>query len=67
MNTELYEYVTEVGGICEKISFSENLTAPGAAVRKELVMHHSEHEDRMDVRTTTVVESHSREECTPFP
>jgi hypothetical protein len=27
-----YQYVTEVGGICEKISFASNTTAPGAAV-----------------------------------
>jgi hypothetical protein len=27
-----YEYVTEVGGICEKLSFASNTSAPGAAV-----------------------------------
>ena len=32
VNVNEYEYITEVGGICEKISFAENLTAPGAAV-----------------------------------
>ena len=29
---DLYEYITEVGGICEKISFAHNTSAPGAAV-----------------------------------
>jgi hypothetical protein len=29
---DLYEYITEVGGICEKISFAANTSAPGAAV-----------------------------------
>ena len=28
----LYQYVTEVGGVCEKISFAHNTSAPGAAV-----------------------------------
>ena len=28
----LYQYVTEVGGVCEKLSFAHNTSAPGAAV-----------------------------------
>jgi hypothetical protein len=31
-NPEEHQYVTEVGGICEKISFAANVSAPGAAV-----------------------------------
>jgi hypothetical protein len=29
---DLHHYITEVGGICEKISFAHNTSAPGAAV-----------------------------------
>ena len=28
----LFHYITEVGGVCEKISFAHNTSAPGAAV-----------------------------------
>ena len=28
----LHHYITEVGGICEKLSFAHNTSAPGAAV-----------------------------------